>query len=150
MKLQFLKNNFIFLIKFLIKFALSYMENLVKLFRCNIIILFHHCFHIEFFFESDFEKVFRCNISWLPYSITSFKQVGTDAPLTISETDFRHKKGNLSFFFNFTKITLISGGAGSGAFYVFFLVFICDLENNFTNFFFASFFLTTSAGHEGS
>ena len=49
-KLQFLKNSLIFLIKFLIKFALlSYMEYLVKLFLLNFIILFHHLFYLEIF-----------------------------------------------------------------------------------------------------
>ena len=45
-----MKNSLIFLIKFLIKFALlSYMEYLVKLFLLNFIILFHHWFYLEIF-----------------------------------------------------------------------------------------------------
>ena len=69
-KLQFLKNSLIFLIKFLIKFALlSYMEYLVKLFLLNFIILFHHLFYLEIF---DFINLLY-NFWWFGLRLTSFK-----------------------------------------------------------------------------
>ena len=72
-KLQFLKNSLIFLIKFLIKFALllSYMEYLVKLFLLNFIILFHHLFYLEIF---DFINLLY-NFWWFGLRVTSFKHI---------------------------------------------------------------------------
>ena len=71
-KLQFLKNILIFLIKFLIKFALlSYMEYLVKIFPLNFIILFHHLFYLEIF---DFINLLY-NFWWFGLRVTSFKHI---------------------------------------------------------------------------